>query len=104
MNGCPCGEPATMNTITRGNLHTISFSQPTDSYGWLFAALIFSTLSFYLLRTTSDGKLYDLGGVPILTAWSFFSKRYDFIRMNFKRSGGLPFRFRVLQVHNFLKS
>jgi hypothetical protein len=107
MSGCCCGnsdlESATMNTLTRANVHTIPFSQSTDSY-WLFLALVLTILSFYFLRTTSDGKFYDLGGIPILTAWSFFSKRYDFIRKNFKRSRGLPFRFRVLQVLNFLKS
>jgi len=101
---CPSGtslEPAAMNTTTGipGNVNTfIPFSKPAN---WLLAALIFPIFSFYLLRTTSDGKLYDLGGIPILTTWTFFSKRYDFIRRNLKRSGGLPFRFRVLQVRNF---
>ena len=107
-NICPWGnslELATMNTATPGNVHStsVSFSPPTNSWGWPFVALILPIFCFYLLRTTSDGKLYDLGGVPILTAWTFFSKRYDFIRRNFKRSGGLPFRFRVLQVRNFLE-
>jgi len=91
-----------MNATILGNLHTSgSFSKPANSYAWLLATLILTIFSFYLLRTTSDGKLYDLGGIPILTAWTFFSKRYDFMRDNFKLSGGLPFRFRVLQVCHF---
>ena len=91
-----------MNT-TIGNLHTTSssLSESANSYAWLLAALVLPIFSFYLLRTTSDGKLYELGGVPILTAWTFFSKRYDFMRGNFNLSGGLPFRFRVLQVYHF---
>ena len=55
-------------------------------------------LLFFTLRSTSDGKVYDLGGIPVLTAWTFFSKRFDFIQSNFKKSGGTIFRFRVLQV------
>jgi len=93
-----------MNTTTGipGDVNTfILFSKPANSYGWLLGALIFLIFGFYLLRTTSDGKLYDLGGIPTLTTWTFFSKRYDFMRENSKRSGGLPFRFRVLQVRNF---
>jgi len=91
-----------MNT-TIENLHTTSnfLSESANSYAWLLAALVLPISSFYLLRTTSDGKLYDLGGLPILTAWTFFSKRYDFMQENFKLSGGLPFRFRVLQVYHF---
>jgi len=55
-------------------------------------------LLFFSLRSTSNGKVLDLGGIPVLTAWTFFSKRFDFIQSNFKRSGGTIFRFRVLQV------
>jgi len=57
-------------------------------------------LLFFSLRSTFDGKVLDLGGIPLLTAWAFFSKRFDFIQSNFKRSGGTIFRFRVLQVQN----
>ena len=87
-----------MNTTNLGNLRSTFSELAANSYAWLFATLILTISTFYVLRTTSDGKLYDLGGLPILTAWTFFSKRYDFMRGNFERSGGLPFRFRVLQV------
>ncbi|KAH9478207.1 Cytochrome P450 monooxygenase [Psilocybe cubensis] len=60
-------------------------------------ALSVVVFSAVLLRPSYDGKVYDLGGIPILTVWSFFTKRYDFIREQFKNSGGKTFRFRVLQ-------
>ncbi|KAJ7168194.1 cytochrome P450 [Mycena crocata] len=43
--------------------------------------------------------MYDLGGCPILSAWLFFTKRYDFMFDTFKRTGEKMFRFRVLQHH-----
>jgi sterol 14-demethylase len=79
---------------------TVSSIPLPDNYTWLIlGCLIFPISCFYLLRTTFDGKLYDLGGLPILSVWSFFSKRYDFMRENLKLSRGLPFRFRILQVN-----
>ena len=90
-----------MSTITSA---IPAFILQPDNYAWLiigcFTCLIFLFSCFYLLRTTSDGKLYDLGGLPILSAWPFFSVRYDFMRKNFNLSKGLPFRFRVLQVNS----
>jgi len=53
---------------------------------------------FFFLRSTHNGKVLDLGGIPVFTAWNFFFNRFDFIQSNFKRSGGTIFRFRVLQV------
>jgi len=75
-----------------------------EGYGLYFTAslvgIVVPLLLFFSLRSTSNGKVYDLGGIPVLTAWTFFSKRFDFIQSNFKKSGGTIFRFRVLQVHN----
>jgi cytochrome P450 len=88
-----------MNTTTSAipSLHGL-LGSPTEYNVWvLAAALIVPLSSFLLLRTTTDGKITDLGGIPIATAWTFFSKRYDFVQANLRRTGGLPFRFRVLQ-------
>lgn len=63
-------------------------------------ALSVILFSVVLLRPSFDGKVYDLGGIPVLTVWSFFTKRYDFIREHFKNSGGKTFRFKVLQVRD----
>lgn len=46
----------------------------------------------------SQGKIHDLGGISIMTAWTFFTKRYDFLRHNFKTKGFQMFQFHVLQV------
>lgn len=54
--------------------------------------------SVYVLRTKQDGNVYDLGGIPIVTAWTFFTKRWDFLRGHFANTGGKMFRFRVMQV------
>ncbi|KDR75612.1 hypothetical protein GALMADRAFT_68731 [Galerina marginata CBS 339.88] len=59
------------------------------------AAVIF--FSALLLRSSSNDKAYDLGGIPIFTAWSFFRRRYDFIQDGFRESGGKTFQFKVLQ-------
>ena len=59
-------------------------------------AVIF--MSAFLLRSRTSDKIYDLGGISVLTAWNFFKKRFDFIRGNFKKSGGKMFRFWVLQA------
>ena len=40
---------------------------------------------------------HDLDGIPVFTAWTFFAKRYDFLRKHFN-SGKKYFWFRVLQV------
>ena len=57
--------------------------------------------SSYVLRTKKDGNVYDLGGIPIVTAWTFFTKRWDFLRGHFSYTGGKMFRFRVMQVSLF---
>ncbi|PPQ70347.1 hypothetical protein CVT25_000127 [Psilocybe cyanescens] len=61
------------------------------------AALSIVLFSVLLLRPSYDGKVYDLGGIPIFSVWAFFTRRYDFIREQFKNSSGKTFRFRVLQ-------
>ncbi|KAF9522381.1 cytochrome P450 [Crepidotus variabilis] len=60
------------------------------------ASVLGVVLSF-MLRSTSDGRIVNLGGIPILNAWKFFSKRYDFMSAGFRKAGGLPFSFRILQ-------
>lgn len=57
--------------------------------------------SAYVLRTKKDGNVYDLGGIPIVTAWTFFTKRWDFLCGHFAKTRGKMFRFRVMQVSLF---
>jgi len=50
-----------------------------------------------VLTTTST----ILPGFVLLFAWTFFSKRYDFFREHFKKTGLKMFRFRLLQVSSY---
>jgi hypothetical protein len=43
-------------------------------------------------------SVYELGGFHLIHAISFFSKRYDFLRSQFERTGQKLFQFRILQV------
>ncbi|KAJ7359489.1 cytochrome P450 [Mycena albidolilacea] len=66
--------------------------------------LCFSTL-FTVYRTrsqrgNSSQRIPEVGEfLPLLTAWSFFAKRRDFLWENFKKTGAQIFRFRVLRHH-----
>ena len=60
--------------------------------------LAVALMSAFLLRSTKGNKIHDLGGIPVLTAWDFFNKRFDFLQGHLKKSGGMMFRFRVLQA------
>jgi hypothetical protein len=80
-------------------------AQPSQ---WLRASsltVIFIALSIAILSavswsySSSDDKFYNLDGVwHLATAWAFFTKRYDFLRENFKKTKLKMFRFRLLQV------
>lgn len=71
---------------------------PQSSYA--LSAAIFLALVLYLaiLYSKKDTNPHELGGLSILTAWSFFSRRFDFLRNNFTMTGQDAFSFKVLQV------
>ncbi|KDR74009.1 hypothetical protein GALMADRAFT_71675 [Galerina marginata CBS 339.88] len=61
-------------------------------------ALAILAFAVYRLVTPSErGSIRRLGGLPIVTAWTFFSKRYDFLWSNFRNSSDPHFKFQVLQ-------
>jgi hypothetical protein len=64
----------------------------------IVAGLAVVLMSAFFLRSTKSDKIHDLGGIPVLTAWNFFKKRYNFLQGHLKKSGGMMFRFRVLQA------
>ena len=64
----------------------------------IVAGLVVVLMSAFFLRSTKGDMIHDLGGIPVLTAWSFFKKRFDFLQGHLKKSGGMMFRFRVLQA------
>ena len=47
-----------------------------------------------------EGIFYKLHDFHFVTAWSFFSNRYDFFQERLKKTGAKMFHFRVLQVRN----
>jgi hypothetical protein len=69
------------------------------------SAVFFTTLAIGVLMSLATlfrpsktkAGVHDLGGIPIFTAWTFFTKRYDFLWKHFN-SGKKYFQFRVLQV------
>ena len=42
-----------------------------------FIVVTLSVASVFLLRTNTDGKIHDLEGIQLITAWTFFTKRWD---------------------------
>ncbi|KAF7359310.1 Lanosterol 14-alpha demethylase [Mycena sanguinolenta] len=49
--------------------------------------------------TRNPTSNFDISRSPMVLAWLFFTKRYDFISDTFKRTGQKMFRFRVLQYN-----
>ena len=68
----------------------------------IVASLAVVLMSAFFFRSTKGNKIHDLGGISVLTAWDFFNKRFDFLQGHLKKSGGMMFRFRVLQVSSKL--
>jgi fermentation-respiration switch protein FrsA (DUF1100 family) len=55
--------------------------------------------AYFYPSSSRDPKTIDhVGRVPLVTAWSFFSKRYDFLMTSFRETGSNIFKFNVLQV------
>ncbi|KAF8155590.1 cytochrome P450 [Crassisporium funariophilum] len=52
---------------------------------------------YRLVSPSNKGSIRQLGGFPIFTAWTFFTKRYDFLWYHFKQSADPFFKFKVLQ-------
>ena len=61
---------------------------------------LLTTLFLYRYLTSKDekGAIRKLGGFSIFTAWTFFTKRYDFIWENFASDPSPHFKFNVLHV------
>jgi hypothetical protein len=64
---------------------------------------VLSTFYFsrlYVKGTESRKDTHELRGIWILDAWSFFTRRHDFLADTFRRSRKKFFHFRILQVGN----
>jgi sterol 14-demethylase len=64
----------------------------------LTAIGIFSMSYLYSKHPPSENEIHQLGGIWLLHAWPFFTKRYDFVRDGFHQTGQKFFQFRILQV------
>ena len=71
-----------------------SFSLAYLGIGLLTTLLLYR----YLVLKVENGPIRRVGGFPIFTAWTFFTKRYDFIWVNFGNDPSPHFKFNVLHV------
>ncbi|RDB26871.1 Lanosterol 14-alpha demethylase [Hypsizygus marmoreus] len=91
---------AIMDSIANSTSSAYLFGLALDSSNAVAATLaiaIFMILVSTVCLPFSESDIYELGGFSILTAWPFFTKRYDFLRDNFRKTGQRMFRFHVLQ-------
>lgn len=86
--------PSNATTTVWDGLSNPSILVASTVVAVILLPLIFSGLG------NSKGSYYDLGGFSVLTAWRFFTMRYDFLQGNFARTGKKIFQFHVLQVDN----
>jgi hypothetical protein len=61
----------------------------------LFLSTWYSWLYF---SASGSNKIHRLGGFSIVNAWTFFNKRYDFLRLNRDKTGHDLFSFKLFQV------
>ncbi|PPR02168.1 hypothetical protein CVT24_011356 [Panaeolus cyanescens] len=62
-------------------------------------AVLVGAVAYRCLTPKAQNKIHSLGGIPVITAWKFFSKRYDFLWEHFNRISEPMFTFKVLH-HN----
>lgn len=69
-------------------------------YGSAIAIAFASFLTYLFWPSALQGRtqIHQLGGLSILTAWPFFTGRFDFIWKYFKQTGLRAFQFRILHV------
>ncbi len=68
------------------------------TYGPSAALVILACFIYYIATPSSKGSIRTLGGFPVLTAWTFFTRRYDFLWDNFGKNAAPHFKFNVLHV------
>jgi len=71
---------------------------PHSSYSLYAVTMLLALVLYLAIPSSKDTNTHELGGLSILTAWSFFSRRFDFLRYNFALTGQDAFSFKVLQV------
>lgn len=87
-------------TALTGFADMTSWMQTTSGASTV-ASVFITLLAVFIypyIFTPSKDAIHELSGLSVLTGWSFFSKRYDFLASNFKRTGEKLFQFHVLKV------
>ena len=73
----------------------------SNTYLTAILIALLTAIIFTAFRSSSDDKIHKLEGFHLVTLSDFFSKRYDFFREQFKKTGLKMFRFNVLQVSSY---
>lgn len=92
-------------TLAKVLAHSYQLGASRTSLTAIFIAILSVAIFFIVFLSSSssdDTKTHNLGGFYLFIAWKFFSKRYDFMRENFKKTGLKMFRFRLLQVSFYI--
>ncbi|KJA20453.1 hypothetical protein HYPSUDRAFT_813626 [Hypholoma sublateritium FD-334 SS-4] len=66
------------------------------TYGGAAALALLAYLIYSTVVPNDKGSIRTLGGFPVLTAWAFFTRRYDFLWGNFQKHAAPHFKFSVL--------
>ncbi|KJA20468.1 hypothetical protein HYPSUDRAFT_203783 [Hypholoma sublateritium FD-334 SS-4] len=66
------------------------------TYGAAAALALLVYLIYSTVVPDDSGSIRTLGGFPVLTAWAFFTRRYDFLWGNFQKHAAPHFKFSVL--------
>lgn len=61
-------------------------------------SLLAYTAGYNVFAPPKESSVKSLGGFSFINAWTFFTKRYDFILHNFAKTSALHFKFNVLHV------
>ena len=88
------------NVLAQAEPSHCQWGASNNSLSAILIAFIISILSI-AFWSSSDDKIHKLEGFHLMTLSNFFSKRYDFFRENFKKTGLKTFRFNVLQVSSY---
>lgn len=64
-----------------------------------FLLLLGTSYTAGLCFSSHDAKkIHQLRGLSFINAWTFFNRRFDFLRSNFNKTGQDLFSFQILQV------
>jgi len=89
---------STFSPLVQSSPSLLQWNANSSAIPAIAALVVVFSMSAFFLRSTKSEGIHDLGGIPVLTAWGFFNKQYNFFHGHFNKTGGEMFRFRVLQA------